>query len=241
MVQAVQQQPEELLGIMLAAITKVSTHRELSNALKEVSWIHSILVALGIHLQPCHISTTTQAVLHNMQPTHTCTTLSKTLKTCQTKARDKPCVTAHRTVKVVGAPVTCLTSVLNDSAISPFLSGTRGTATGGGCLAAVDWFGGAFSESSPGVESVVAICCAASPGSCCCCPCSCCCCCCCKSGCRSPAATGLDVPRTPPGESNTLTVWLLVSELARLFKLVPVRRSGERFGSCSWGEVSEQL
>ena len=66
-VQAVQQQPEELLGVMLASITEVGTHGELSNAVKEVSWVHSILVALGIHLQPC-------------QPSHT----SPTANPCRT-------------------------------------------------------------------------------------------------------------------------------------------------------------
>ena len=65
--QAIQQQPEELLSIMLAAITEVGAHGELSNAAQEVSWIHSILVALGIHLQPYHTSPTanTCSTTHN--------------------------------------------------------------------------------------------------------------------------------------------------------------------------------
>lgn len=55
--QAVQQQPEELLSVMLAPITEVGPQRQLSNAVQEVCWVHGILVALGIHLHPYSIFT----------------------------------------------------------------------------------------------------------------------------------------------------------------------------------------
>lgn len=62
MVQAVQQQPEELLSIVLAAITEVGSHGQLGNAAQELRWVHRLLVALHIHL-------------HSQQPiTHTSTT-----------------------------------------------------------------------------------------------------------------------------------------------------------------------
>lgn len=50
--QAVQQQPEQLLSIMLTPITKLSPQRQLSNAVQELCRVHGILIALGIHLHP---------------------------------------------------------------------------------------------------------------------------------------------------------------------------------------------
>lgn len=50
--QAVQQQPEQLLSVMLAPITEVGPQRQLRNAVQKVCWVHGILVALGIHLHP---------------------------------------------------------------------------------------------------------------------------------------------------------------------------------------------
>lgn len=48
--EAIQQQPEELLGVMLAPITELSPHGQLSNPAQKVGRVHSIVVALGIHL-----------------------------------------------------------------------------------------------------------------------------------------------------------------------------------------------
>ena len=49
---AVQQQSEQLLGIMLPSITELCPHGELSDPAQEVGGIHSVVIALGIHLHP---------------------------------------------------------------------------------------------------------------------------------------------------------------------------------------------
>lgn len=76
MVQAVQQQPEELLSIVLAAITEVGSHGQLGNAAQELRWVDSLLIALHIHLHSHQPITHTipqlnHGNLHSQQSPHT--------------------------------------------------------------------------------------------------------------------------------------------------------------------------
>ena len=50
--QAIQQQPEELLSIVLAPVTEIGAHWQLSDAAEEVRRVHSVVIPLGIHLHP---------------------------------------------------------------------------------------------------------------------------------------------------------------------------------------------
>ncbi len=49
--QAVQQQSEQLLSIMLSTITELGPHGMLCNAPQELGWIYCILITVVVHLQ----------------------------------------------------------------------------------------------------------------------------------------------------------------------------------------------
>ena len=49
--QAVQQQSEKLLSIVLPPITELCSHGMLRNAPQKLCWIHCILITVVVHLQ----------------------------------------------------------------------------------------------------------------------------------------------------------------------------------------------
>lgn len=49
--QAVQQQSEQLLSIVLSPITELCPHGMLRNAPQKLCWIHCILIAVVVYLQ----------------------------------------------------------------------------------------------------------------------------------------------------------------------------------------------